>query len=106
MVPTEKLDPLPISKSWPVQMKDREGVFAHAFKCFHCGLEWVLFSWLANRHHVGEVSCPECRERGLMMHRRACLNERTEFDDSDTEIFSIIDALPGLVPMDDSEFPP
>ena len=51
---------MPIKKPGPVTLQDLQGVFAHSFKCSICDLEFVVFSWRANRHRVGSTLCPEC----------------------------------------------
>jgi DNA-directed RNA polymerase subunit RPC12/RpoP len=90
------------TKEYAVPLREREGVFVHAFKCMECGLEFHLFSWRANRHRVGEVHCPECGRTTRMIHKRACVNENKKFDAlGDREIFSLFDAVPGLMRMDE-----
>jgi hypothetical protein len=64
----------PILLDGPVMLADRQGVYAHSFKCGVCRLEWVLFSWRRNRHRVGKVYCPECGLRTPMIHYRATLS--------------------------------
>src|SRR3972149_5876302 len=66
------------SKPSPVGLKDREGVFVHAFKCRRCLLEFQLYSWRRDRHKVGQVFCPECGERTRMLHWRAGLDASPE----------------------------
>jgi transcription elongation factor Elf1 len=67
-----------ISLDGPVMLADREGVYAHSFKCRECRLEWVLFSWRSGRHRVGRVLCPECGLRTQMIHYRATLSTSVE----------------------------
>ena len=70
---------MPVKKPGPVTLQDREGVFAHSFKCSICDLEFVVFSWRANRHRVGSTFCPECGERTPMLHWRAQTSQSLEF---------------------------
>jgi hypothetical protein len=44
-----KLLPKP-DLSGGVQLANREGVFAHSFRCNRCTLHFVLFSWARARH--------------------------------------------------------
>ena len=99
-------DALPTSVQWlapsdvtqhpagPVGLDDREGVFAHSFKCGSCQLEFVLMSWRRSRHRADSTYCPECGLLGEKMHWRACLSESQEFVDDGTsvEIFNMIPA--------------
>ena len=99
-------DALPTSMQWlplkeliqhpagPVGLDDREGVFAHSFKCSACQLEFVLMSWRRSRHRAANTYCPECGRLGEKMHWRACLSESQEFVDDGTsvEIFNMIPA--------------
>jgi hypothetical protein len=64
----------------PVTIADRQGVWQHSFKCRSCDLEFVVFSWLPDRHRVGEVYCPECGTQTPMLHLRAILSESAAFD--------------------------
>ncbi|MCJ7709781.1 MAG: hypothetical protein MUQ32_03025, partial [Chloroflexi bacterium] len=87
----------------PVMLADREGVFIHSFKCKACRLEFVVFSWLPNRHRVGVTFCPECGERTPMLHRRATVNESEDFTFNGTnEIFGL-SSRPDSFYMSDSE---
>jgi hypothetical protein len=52
-----------------VQLADREGVFAHSFRCKRCTLHFVLFSWTRDRHTADSVTCPECGNTGSFLHR-------------------------------------
>ena len=85
-----------ISLDGPVMLADRVGVFAHSFKCLDCRLEFVVFSWLPNRHRVGRTFCPECGVQAPMLHYRATLSEDKEmaFEDSGAgdscEIFTCV----------------
>lgn len=63
-----KLLPKP-DLSGGVQLADREGVFAHSFRCDRCTLHFVLFSWAQERHSAETVTCPECGNRGGFLHR-------------------------------------
>ncbi|HEY4686400.1 MAG TPA: hypothetical protein VII57_10195 [Dehalococcoidia bacterium] len=92
------------SKPSPVGLKDREGVFVHAFKCRRCLLEFQLYSWRRDRHKVGQVFCPECGERTRMLHWRTCLNESRELTSQEgaQEIYNLTTRFPGFVLMDDS----
>jgi len=60
--------PLDIEPTGPVTMEERQGVFLHGFRCSRCCLHFALVSWLPDRHRVGEVACPECREVTPMVH--------------------------------------
>ena len=62
-----------------VQLADREGVFAHSFRCKRCTLHFVLFSWARDRHGVGTVTCPECGKRGAFLHRVTHLSGSRSF---------------------------
>lgn len=87
----------------PVMLADREGVFVHSFKCRVCRLEFMVFSWLPNRHRVGVTFCPECGERTPMLHRRATVNESPSFTLNGTnEIFGL-SGRPDSFVMTDSE---
>ena len=41
-----------------LEQPDREGVYAHSFKCRNCALEFVLFSWQATER-VLSLATPE-----------------------------------------------
>ncbi len=66
---------MPVKAPGPVTLQDRQGVFVHSFKCSICDLEFVVFSWRANRHRVGSTFCPGhpghlgggCRRGGVVM---------------------------------------
>jgi hypothetical protein len=62
-----------------VQLVDREGVFAHSFRCDRCTLHFVLFSWSRDRHGVGRISCPECGNRAAFIHRVTHLSDSLSF---------------------------
>jgi len=49
-------------------LEERQGVFAHSFKCQNCGLEFALFSWWPDRHTVMNTACPECRRITSKVH--------------------------------------
>lgn len=87
----------------PVMLEDREGVFIHSFKCRVCRVEFMVFSWLPNRHRVGITFCPECGRQTSMLHRRATVNERPDFTLNGTnEIFGL-SSRPDSLYMSDSE---
>ena len=89
LLPLEELVPHPAG---PVTLDDREGVFAHSFKCGACQLEYVLLSWKRSRHRADNTYCPECGEVTEKMHWRACLSESRDFvtDGTNVEIFDLI----------------
>ena len=91
LLPTEEIV---LHPDGPVTLEDREGVFAHSFKCSSCQLEFVLMSWKQSRHRADNTYCPECGLLGEKMHWRACLSESQEFVDDGTsvEIFNMIPA--------------
>ena len=62
-----------------VQLSDREGVFAHSFRCNRCTLHFVLFSWARDRHSAETVTCPECMSRGGFLHRVTHLSGSRSF---------------------------
>ena len=64
----------------PVTLNEREGVYVHSFKCRRCQLEFMLFSWQADRHTVANVRCPECGATGRFVHYRAILTENVKPD--------------------------
>jgi len=70
---------MPVKRPGPVTLRDRQGVFAHSFKCSICDLEFVVFSWRANRHRVGSTFCPECGVRTPMIHWRGQTSQSLEF---------------------------
>jgi hypothetical protein len=74
------------------------GIGAADAACLHLG----LVSWLADRHRVGEIACPECREVTPMAHWLSVLSESRQMvrDGSTPEVF---DLVPGDgVMLDDS----
>jgi hypothetical protein len=84
--------PVMTRRPGPVTLADREGVFAHSFKCGVCDLEFVLFSWIRNRHGVGRTACPECAEPTPMLHWVTVLSRRRDFggSDHDPEIHQLV----------------
>jgi hypothetical protein len=88
LLPTDELVPHPAG---PVTLNDREGVFAHSFKCTECQLEFVLMSWKRSRHRADNTYCPECGEVTEKTHWRACLSASQDFVDDGTsvEIFHV-----------------
>ena len=70
---------MPVKRPGPVTLQDRQGVFAHSFKCSICDLEFVVFSWRANRHRVGSTFCPECGVCTPMIHWRVQTSRSLEF---------------------------
>lgn len=62
-----------------LDLKDREGVFAHSFTCQHCGLHFNIYSWKPNRHRVDNTYCPECGQQKLFVHHRLQLSENQQF---------------------------
>jgi len=89
LLPLEELVPHPAG---PVTLDDREGVFAHSFKCHACQLEFVLLSWKRSRHRADNTHCPECGEVTEKVHWRACLSESRDLvtDGTNVEIFNVI----------------
>jgi predicted RNA-binding Zn-ribbon protein involved in translation (DUF1610 family) len=91
MMKTSDLLPL-ADTSGGVQLADREGVFAHSFKCRRCTLHFVLFSWSMSRHTPQTIHCPECGNSGDFMHRIAVLSESPRFSlasDRQPEIYDV-----------------
>jgi hypothetical protein len=78
-ISADDLARMPVKKPGPVRLQDRQGVFAHSFKCSICDLEFVIFSWRANRHRVGSTFCPECGVRTPMIHWRSQTSQSLEF---------------------------
>ena len=91
MLPLEELVQHPAG---PVTLDDREGVFAHSFKCASCQLEYVVMSWRRSRHRAANTYCPECGEVTEKMHWRACLSDSQELvtDGTSVEIFNVVPA--------------
>lgn len=76
----------------PVRVENREGVFAHSFRCGSCALHFVLFSWRSDRHGPTTVACPECGSTGDFLHRVTVLSWSLYFRvnaDRDPEIYDI-----------------
>lgn len=99
-----------INLAGPVMLADREGVFAHSWKCQECRLEFALFSWRRDRHRVGNVYCPECGRQTPMLHWRATFSSSREMvlDDSRWgESLEIFDCIPvgDADLLDDSSLP-
>ena len=100
------LQPLLIKTLGPVTLADREGVFAHSFKCWVCDLEFVLFSWRRNRHGVGRVTCPECGVATPMLHWVTLLSLSLTFN-SDADAMEIFNMVPiGTADLLDDSSPP
>jgi predicted RNA-binding Zn-ribbon protein involved in translation (DUF1610 family) len=81
-----------VDTSGGVQLADREGVYAHSFKCRSCTLHFVLFSWSLSRHNPETIRCPECGNTGDFMHRITVLSESTRFSlapDRQPEIYDV-----------------
>ena len=85
---------LTLHPAGPVGLDDREGVFAHSFKCASCQLEYVVMSWKRSRHRADNTYCPECGEVTEKMHWHACLSDRRELltDGTSVEIFHVVPA--------------
>jgi predicted RNA-binding Zn-ribbon protein involved in translation (DUF1610 family) len=81
-----------VDTSGGVQLADREGVFAHSFRCHRCALHFVLFSWSATRHTPDTILCPECGGSGGFLHRITVLSEGRGFSlarDRAPEIYDV-----------------
>ncbi len=52
--------------------------YEHKYKCLKCGLHFIVYSW---RDNTESPYCPECGERGSVMHW---------LDTSDKEIFEFV----------------
>lgn len=87
----EEVALMPVKKPGPVTLQNRQGVFVHSFKCSICDLEFVVFSWRANRHRVGSTCCPECGRATPMLHWRVQTSQNLEFcsDGPGTEIYQM-----------------
>jgi hypothetical protein len=85
-VPVRQMKPMAVVTA---PLSEREGVYVHAFKCLTCGLEFNTHSWLADRHQVGAVGCPECGERVRLNHWRAILSDSATFGSGGIEIFMV-----------------
>src|SRR2546427_9262531 len=91
MMKTSDLLPL-ADTSGGVQLADREGVFAHSFRCRRCTLHFVLFSWSETRLGLETIACPECRGTGAFLHKITKLSASREFRvdaDRDPEIYDV-----------------
>jgi hypothetical protein len=91
MMRAEDLKPY-VDTSGGVQLADREGVYAHSFRCDRCTLHFVLFSWSATRHSPQTIACPECRSSGRFLHRVTQLSTSTTFSvaaDREPEIYDV-----------------
>ena len=91
MMKTNDLLPF-VDTSGGVQLADREGVFAHSFRCRRCTLHFVLFSWSPTRHTPDTIVCPECGSSGGFLHRLTQLSESRRFSlapDRETEIYDV-----------------
>jgi hypothetical protein len=99
--------PLMRKRPGPITLADRQGVFAHSFKCWICDLEFVLFSWQRNRHGVGRIHCPECGQPTPMLHWLTVLSASADFDHEgqSPEIYQMVPVGDGDL-MDDSSEPP
>jgi hypothetical protein len=103
MVTESGVRPLqPPSLDGPIMLADREGVFAHSFKCLECRLEWALFSWRRDRHRVGEVFCPECGRQTPMLHYRATLSSSRAMVLDDTRLGDSLEIF-HCVPVGDAD---
>ncbi len=83
-----------VDTSGGVQLADREGVFAHSFRCSQCTLHFVLFSWSAGRHSPDTIVCPECGGSGGFMHRITVLSESRTFSLASDRAPEIYDVWP------------
>src|ERR1035437_5747028 len=105
-ISAEDVAKMPVKRPGPVTLQDRQGVFVHSFKCSICDLEFVVFSWRADRHRVGTTFCPECGQRTPMLHWRAQASESLDFhtDGTGLEICQMFPPLDGAL-MDDFVMP-
>lgn len=105
-ISAQDLARMPVKRPGPVTLQDRQGVFAHSFKCSICDLEFVVFSWRANRHRVGSTFCPECGVRTPMIHWRVQTSQSFEFCSSGAgrEIYQMFSPS-GAALMHDSVLP-
>ena len=83
-----------VDTSGGVQLADREGVFAHSFRCRRCTLHFVLFSWSATRHTPDTIVCPECGDSGGFLHRITVLSEIRTFNLAPNRTPEIYDVWP------------
>jgi hypothetical protein len=97
---------MPVLKPGPVTLQHRQGVFVHSFKCSICDLEFMVFSWRANRHRVGSTFCPECGRATPMIHWRTQTSTRLDFssDGPGREIYQMFSHADAPL-MDDSVVP-
>lgn len=86
-----------VDTSGGVQLADREGVFAHSFRCRRCSLHFVLFSWSATRHTPDTIVCPECGGSGGFLHRITVLSEIRTFNVAPDRTPEIYDVWPFLL---------
>ena len=105
-ISAEDIAGMPARAPGPVTLQDRQGVFVHSFKCSICDLEFVVFSWRANRHQVGSTFCPECGKRTPMIHWRAQTSDSPDFspEGPGLEICRMFPPLDGSL-MDDTVVP-
>ncbi len=97
MMRTADLTPL-VDTSGGVQLADREGVFAHSFRCRRCTLHFVLFSWLATRHTPDTIVCPECGGSSAFLYRITVLSETRTFSLAPDRALEIYDVWPFRLP--------
>ena len=102
----EQVARMPVKAPGPVTLQDRQGVFVHSFKCSICDLEFVVFSWRADRHRVGSTFCPECGVRSPMIHWRVQTSKSLEFcsDGPGREIYQMFSPSDAAL-MHDSALP-
>jgi hypothetical protein len=55
---------MPVLSPGPVTLQNRQGVFVHAFRCSIYDLEFMVFSWRANRHRTLLPAHPRSLRRG------------------------------------------
>ena len=105
-VSTRELTAMARRRPGPVTLQQRQGVWVHSFKCSVCDLEFVLFSWLPDRHRVGRTFCPECGQQTPMMHWLGQASDSPAFQSQGpgTEIFQMSPLLDGPM-LEDSVFP-
>lgn len=86
------LDEVVLHPEGPVTLEDREGVFAHSFKCASCQLEFTVMSWKRSRHRADNTYCPECGTVTEKAHWRSTLSQSQDFvdDGSQLEIFNVL----------------
>ncbi len=85
-----------------VPRQERGGVFIHSFKCFHCGVHFMTFSWQSDRHNVGNIMCPECGDRERLGHWKIRVNEREDVGAGGTEIYDLCPYPGSGEPLPDS----